>query len=73
MKRTVITSALLLLTSVSGSGIADNLDLEPCINGAVSSTGRFATQALEDEAIALAGDPRIHSAHTKSDRSLVKE
>jgi hypothetical protein len=32
----------------SASGIAENLDREPCINGEVSSTGLFVTQALED-------------------------
>ncbi len=73
MKRIITTSLYLFLTSVSASGIADNLDLEPCINGEVSSTGLFATQALEDEAIALAAETLIHGSHTQSNQNLSKK
>lgn len=48
MKRIITTSLYLLLASASVSGVAENLDLEPCINGEVSSTSLFATQALKD-------------------------
>ena len=39
----------------------DEIDYEPCINGSVSSTGFFLTQALEDEALRNA----IRDAETK--------
>jgi len=33
----------------SGSLMAGDLDLEPCINGGVSSSGSFPTQDMEDQ------------------------
>ncbi len=44
-----IQIALLGLSMVSVSTLADvNLELEPCINGEVSASGLFPTQAAED-------------------------
>ena len=52
----LLSQALLLaatLTVATTTVVADepNLALEPCINGGVSATGRFETQALEDAAL----------------------
>jgi len=57
MKRIGAITLYLLLTSMNGSAIAEALDLEPCINGGVSSTGLYVSQALEDEAVARAEEP----------------
>lgn len=70
MKRIFTTSLYLLLPFLSASGIAGNLDLEPCINGEISSTGMFATQALEDKAIALAQAHLIPGSHILSNENL---
>lgn len=52
-KSTVVTSAVLSLLLFSSAPSAVQIgatltDLEPSINGAVSATGRFPTQAMED-------------------------
>ena len=48
--RTSITSALrgVCIGCFGRASATDRLDLEPCINGAVSQTGRYESQALED-------------------------
>ncbi|MGD2074301.1 MAG: hypothetical protein PVI91_16375 [Gammaproteobacteria bacterium] len=51
-----ITQALTLAAVLAGGTapiVADdqNLALEPCVNGEVSATGRFETQALEGSAL----------------------
>ena len=37
------------LLALSGATAATDLTLEPCVNGAVSKTGSFPTQAMERE------------------------
>ncbi|MCP5003830.1 MAG: hypothetical protein GY941_07745 [Planctomycetes bacterium] len=73
MKPIITASLCLFLTTVSTSGSAEKMNLEPCINGKVSSTGLFATQALEDKAIALTEEPYIHGSHNQPDWSLSKK
>jgi len=66
-------AVLLVGTLAVGATIAvaddQNLALEPCINGGVSATGRFETQALEDAALRGASevaisDEALGSGHT---------
>jgi hypothetical protein len=57
MKRIIEISQFFLLTAFIASGMpsahADDQDpsLEPCINGAVSATGMYESQALENAAM----------------------
>ena len=48
-----LSIAGLLATAPLASSAADqaNLDLEPCINGGVSASGLFPTQAMEEQFI----------------------
>ena len=51
---TSLTAIGLVLFAASGilnaeTGSSSHLDLEPCINGGVSASGRFPTQAMEDQ------------------------
>jgi hypothetical protein len=53
MKKSICTLALAtgllaLPLMALGANTSDPNELEPCINGAVSYTGQFASQALED-------------------------
>jgi hypothetical protein len=53
MKKSICTLALAtgllaLPLMALGANTTDPNELEPCINGAVSATGQFPTQALED-------------------------
>jgi hypothetical protein len=50
--------ALLALSSaLATAGAFSELDLEPCINGAVSAKGQFPEQALEDAVLSLTNGP----------------
>ena len=49
-----IFAAPLLLGISNQAGATENLDLEPCINGAVSANGLYPTQAMEDAALMAA-------------------
>ena len=57
--RTSITSALLgvCIGCLGRASATDRLDLEPCINGAVSQTGRYESQALEDRWTKTVSEP----------------
>lgn len=46
------TLTCVLLTLISTTALAEDLSLEPCINGEVSSTGLFPTQEMEDQVFA---------------------
>ncbi len=51
MKSTLILTISLIAVPLTAIGSPeDNLELEPCINGSVSSSGLYASQALEDTA-----------------------
>ena len=50
MSTKTITFVMLTLTSTLTLG--DDLSLEPCINGAVSSTGLFPSQEMENQIFA---------------------
>ena len=54
--KTILSSIAMLATIVWAQGVqaATEEDLEPCINGGVSATGLYASQAEEDKAIQLA-------------------
>jgi hypothetical protein len=54
--RYALSAAALALVLSAGSALAADLSLEPCINGSVSATGTYATQAEEDKA--LGGESR---------------
>jgi hypothetical protein len=43
------TLTALALTLAASATVADEASLEPCINGGVSRTGNFPTQAMEDQ------------------------
>lgn len=47
-KLALATGLLALPLMVLAGNATDPNELEPCINGAVSYSGKFATQALED-------------------------
>ncbi len=49
MKKTVTSMFALLMISVGSVYATVNLELEPCINGEVSASGNFPSQAQEDE------------------------
>lgn len=53
---TKLTTCVLTTTLLFGMGTAyaSNLDLEPCMNGAVSASGTFPTQEAENRFHALA-------------------
>jgi len=57
--------ALIFLVTASLSFVQahaeDSLDLEPCINGAVSASGEYPTQAQEDQALQEQSEPCIYS------------
>ncbi|MGB5198267.1 MAG: hypothetical protein WBR56_00020 [Sedimenticolaceae bacterium] len=40
--------SLILAGALTSAAYASDLDIEPCINGGVSSRGDYATQAMED-------------------------
>jgi hypothetical protein len=64
--RTSITRALLgVCIGYFGNVYAtESLDLEPCINGAVSQTGRYESQALEDRWMkAVSAESRRQASH----------
>ena len=46
LQKSLAFVSLLLLSSAT---LADDLSLEPCINGDVSRTGNFPTQDMEDQ------------------------
>ena len=50
--KTILSSIAMLATIVWTQGVlaVTEEDLEPCINGGVSATGLFASQAAEDQA-----------------------
>jgi len=48
MNKLIVAGAFSMLLVVSQNGVAENLDLEPCINGSVSESGLFALQTEED-------------------------
>jgi len=45
-----LTTSLIALPLTTVGSQKENLELEPCINGSVSASGLYATQALEDAA-----------------------
>lgn len=53
MTKFVILAALALSANVALAHEASELDLEACINGAVSAKGEFSDQALEDLALSM--------------------
>lgn len=53
MNRLSVGLTLLLSTSLAVAQFADDLALEPCINGGVSATGTHVDQASEDLARAI--------------------
>jgi len=48
MNKSITLCAILMVSMAGQAGASDSLELEPCINGAVSSTGLFTSQAEED-------------------------
>ena len=44
MNKSLVAGAFSMLLVVSQNGVAENLDLEPCINGSVSESELFASQ-----------------------------
>ena len=52
MKTRVIIILLTCWISTVQAESVENLDLEPCINGGVSATGNYPSQAAEDHALA---------------------
>ena len=42
MDKSIIAGAFSMLLVVNQNGVAESLDLEPCINGSVSELGLFA-------------------------------
>lgn len=54
MKTLVIGTAAALLLGLTTIAAAENLDLEPCINGEVSPSGLYPNQAQADAATATA-------------------
>lgn len=52
----------LLAVVSTGSVVASDLSLEPCINADVSASGRYATQAIEDQANAYL-DWQLNAPH----------
>ena len=54
MKRYALLATLTLGSVLAVAGAVRDLDLEPCINGAVSAKGEFPEQALEEIATSLA-------------------
>lgn len=49
IKTLLLAAGLFLVPFAGWADTYSALDLEPCINGGVSSTGLFPSQALEDE------------------------
>ena len=55
-KKSIVTTTGVILLTCSFISLAsdlspdDDIDLEPCMNGGVSATGLYETQALEDAA-----------------------
>lgn len=47
----LLLAGSLVVSSATVFAGKQNLDLEPCINGGVSASGSFETQALEDAAM----------------------
>lgn len=51
MKRTIQATLLSIFVITSGAALAENYELEPCVNGEVSASGLFPTQEAEDQFI----------------------
>jgi len=60
MNKSTLFGAVLMMAIAGHVGAADNLEMEPCINGEVSASGLFASQAEEDAYNAEAQEPCIH-------------
>jgi len=48
MNRSITVCAIFMVLTAGQAGASDSLELEPCINGSVSSSGLFTSQAEED-------------------------
>ncbi len=68
--------AMISLMAVAfGSGQAfaeEDLGLEPCVNGEVSASGLYVTQAEENRALAALTEPCIHGEGGESGSYAVK-
>ncbi len=49
MNKAMLIGVLSLFVTMVQGVNAGNLDFEPCVNGGVSASGSYPTQALEDE------------------------
>ena len=66
MKNLVLTSLIMTAHPV-GQVLAESaLDLEPSINGEVSASGLYATQAEEDHALSQLSEPCIYGEQSAS-------
>jgi len=78
--KTIVLSTVLafgVIAPVNAVEYQAALELEPCINGAVSASGLYATQAQENHAVAVAVNgsqakrPSIADAQSKHGISLL--
>ena len=60
MKKLAQVSLITISLSFVQAHAEEKLDLEPCINGAVSSFGEYPTQAQEDLALQEQSEPCIY-------------
>jgi len=71
MKKLVLTS-LISATFSFGQALAEGaLELEPSINGEVSASGLYATQAEEDHALSMLSEPCIYGEQAASSSSYI--
>ena len=77
MGKLIITSVIAFLFTAAQADQTSPLDLEPCINGGVSASGTYATQAAEDlasnyqrgsELVDLAYEPCVNGGVSSSGR-----
>ena len=77
MNKLIIVTVMALWFTASQADQASNLELEPCINGGVSASGLYPTQAAEDlatsreaesEAGKLAYEPCVNGGVSSSGR-----
>lgn len=66
MRKLVLTSLIAAAFSFGHAFAEDALELEPSINGEVSKSGLYATQAKEDVALALLSEPCIYGEEAVS-------
>ena len=72
MKTLVTTMLIVSVCCFSHAFAEDVLALEPSINGEVSASGMYASQAAEDQALALLSEPCIYGDEAVSSAYTTK-